>query len=217
MNAGEQSVRYKIPPGGGKSMLGVALFLDVLPITISIGAVALLFMTLAGTACGDAIATAQQGGVVGGAKSIYYGTICAVGSGLSAIAGIWVAPLLHLVATFAVSLIAMLLFPTWFFFKGYHMVSLHPKKAIVNFVSVTLTALMKWVPVVNLFPTPVYTLTVWTHIKISQKEDMEAHQKALGKLRARETRNASLQGRAPRQIGTNEIEREMAKNGMFVA
>lgn len=198
-------------------MLGVALVLDLLPITISIGAVALLFMTLAGTSCGDAMQAFHQGGVIGTAKAGWHMFWCGGSAGITAIAGIWVAPLLHLVATFAVSLIAMLLFPTWFFFKGYHMVSLHPKKALVNFVSVTLTALMKWVPIVNLFPTPVYTLTVWAHIKISQLEDLEAHHKALGKLRARETRNASLQGRAPRQIGSGEIERELAKNGLFVS
>ncbi|MBP9760059.1 MAG: hypothetical protein KBD24_01685 [Candidatus Pacebacteria bacterium] len=206
MKQGTPKLTYRVSREGGWMMMAVALILDFLPFMVLIGAVALLFSTLGGQACLDkavlepAVAAASRaserlgGGVFGNAIGTIVGALympannintykCIGAAGISLGSGFWLSPLIFFVSAVVASLIAFTLFPLWFYFgKHYIMVSfLHPGKVITNASSFMITTILKWMPIVNLFPLPVYTLTVWRHVQISRHEDREEHREKLKK------------------------------------
>lgn len=217
---GEQGVKYRVSKGQGWLMMIVAGFLDLLPLFVLVGVAAFAFSMLSGGVMGTVAsgvveytnahcAEAAKGGAWGGGGKEGWGrgyheaqckggqATIAAGVGIASLlglgAGFWLFPLIYIVCTVVAGLLAILMFPVWFAFLGYSMVDFgHPKKMVVNFVSFLTTGILKWMPVINLFPSPVYTITVWSHLRLARAEDKEKHRKLRASKRA--GRNAMEEG-----------------------
>jgi len=211
-NSVEDGVRYKISKGQGRLMMMVAALLDLLPLFVLVGVAAFAIATLTGGALGSIASgvveytdkhctEAAKGGAWGGGSKEGWGrqyhdsqckggkAVIAAGVGIAGLLGLgaslWVYPIIFFVSTAIAGLLALLIFPVWFAFLRYNMVSFgHPKKIMVNFISFLTTGFLKWMPVINLFPSPVYTLTVWSHLRLARAEDKEKHKKVQASKRA---------------------------------
>lgn len=83
-------------------------------------------------------------------------------------------PFLYSLAQVAVIVMAVLLFPTWFYFGyRYSMVDIRFGKFLTNLTSFVISIFIKVIPVLNLLPFPTIALTVWRHVQYSRKEDRE--------------------------------------------
>lgn len=202
----QMEVHHRIGSGQGKLMISVAALLDLMPILLLMALVALFFA--AGGAVGGAVGSATEKvydshlltasalpgigwamaptkwtldffGVGGKEVGAAVGTVAA-GATMAAggAATWWLWGLVYWFSAFMTSLLSIFIFPTWFAFLRYNMLSfLSAKKVTTNLVSFMCTGLFKMAPVLNLFPFPVYSLTVWRHIHIARAEDRELHAK----------------------------------------
>lgn len=198
MATSQPEVTYRISKQGGWVMMMVALFLDMLPFIVLVGVMALMLGALGNTvvdaACSDnwftkilnfKLITFDKPLMLTDGPMVYdlsnscdaskVASVAAAGA-----ASFMISPLIFFVSTAAASLIAICLFPMWFYFgKNYIMVSFaHFGKLATNISSFAITTILKWMPIVNLFPLPVYTLTVWRHVQISRHEDRQKQREA---------------------------------------
>lgn len=214
MQSGGKKVKYRVSRTGGWFMTMVALFLDFLPFIVLVGVVALLFVKMAGSgivsgalshdmrvmqeSCEKSSGPEPSGALdkflyawnknnCAGAKTSLGVTLGVVGF-FGAFAGAWLFPFIFIVSTVVAALVAIILFPLWFYFgKHYVMVSFsNPNKVVVNVSSWIFTVILKLFPIINLFPVPVYALTISKHIQISREEDREKHKEEEKKRLAQE-------------------------------
>jgi hypothetical protein len=172
-----EGVTHRISREKGWLMMIFALVLDILPLLGLIGAFVVFFTMVAGTSCGDTAVGLAQGGVSGYTKAGMNAIQCVFAGGVASLGSAILGPGIFFLSTIVTFVLAIAIFPIWFAFNNYWMVSLHPKKTLVNFISYVTTTIWKLFPILNFFPLPLYTLTVWAHLRIARMEDEERAQK----------------------------------------
>lgn len=105
----------------------------------------------------------------------------------------WMIGLMYAFVGLFATIVSVLTFPIWFLYLRYNMLSfLHTKRVLTNITSFACTGLFKHAPLLNLFPFPIYTITVWRHIHLARTEDTHLHNKLQASKRA--GRNAVEEG-----------------------
>jgi hypothetical protein len=193
-------INYRVSRQGGWLMMMVALFLDFFPfiVFLGVGAVMLAYVqdSFMGTIAGqqfqhtqefcsratDQSLNAFQRGLARTECTLSGGVDAAIiglASLLGAAVGWWLFPFIFFASAITASIVAFTLFPLWFGFgKRYNMLSFdHPGTVVTNVSSFIMTTILKWMPIINLFPLPVYWVTVWRHIQISRNQDRERFRK----------------------------------------
>jgi len=225
--------------------MGVALVLDVLPTLVLVGVLGLMFAAAgsAGSAVAEIVEDAAGNPVVNALSMAFPGGVlinlgrwagfitpesmgAAAGAvttaGLSTTGGFAlfsVSFFIFAAATVAAAIIAFSIFPLWFYFGyNYIMVSfLHYGKVAVNATSFLLVSILKLMPIINLFPIPLYTLTIWRHVQISRHEDKKKHEKLVGKLESltRMRATAHARGDQARLRRIDRLERQYRDRHMY--
>ena len=197
---GGKEVQYRISRPTGWFMTTVAVIFDLLPLLLIVGAVAVTFVMLGGSACltegisSDVMAGAKwaqergwgaTGQAVAGLSNIkvirwdglgstFSGVRCIASGGLAVGSGIFLGPAIYFLGSIVATVLSFIVFYLWFSARRVFIFSFRSRRVIAN----SLALITKSLPLINLLPGT--TVAVMMHIRQTRAEDRERHKKKYG-------------------------------------